>query len=531
MRRLKYFALTIYLFAACNTQDITIEQPDVTIEDIVPSNDAHLMSLLGTATQSATKNGRSLNTDIGEIDLTRGVKVTNIRDTITRYSLILISRDALTFENIIIKENNEGITSYILKYDANADWLIKRSGKFLMSNFTGFVSLLNIKRELISKAKVDNGVGITIKRGKTIKNGRVNCDGGGSGGSGGGGGGGSGDGSGNGGGTGGGGSGSGSSSGGGTGSGGSSGGGSGGGGGGGSSGGGQIGEPCTWTFVGGVLNIDCGDWGGTGGTVPPEVIARVDCDGVIGPAPVYTYDGNGDPIGIVNPDPVSVPDIWEDNVCLLSSFTSNNCVNGTWNKLKSQDTAFELLKNFNSENPTAQVCMEVVPSLPNEAGQERNGTTNGNTNPIQIKISAASAASRSELEVARTIFHELIHAEMWRKIQSVGGVSGLDPSNFPGLFDYYSRYVPIPNGNGGYSYPNGTPQHNLMANHYVDMITDALMEFDGADKSNVNLRQPYEALAWGGLKETEIFIGKAQIEKESIKSLSEGLVNNRPKCQ
>lgn len=136
------------------------------------------MNLLGSVTRSIPKNGRNLSTNIGEIDLTRGVKVRDVRDTITRYTLIIANQESLTFENIVIKETNEGITSYILKYDANAEWLIKNAGNFKMANFTGFVSFLNLERELISKAVVNNGVGITIERGKTIKNGRVNCDGG-----------------------------------------------------------------------------------------------------------------------------------------------------------------------------------------------------------------------------------------------------------------------------------------------------------------------------------------------------------------
>ena len=94
MRSLKYFLLTILVFAlSCDSEDITIKQPDIIIEEIVPSNDPHLMNLLGTVTQSMPKNGRTLNTDIGEIDLTRGIKVTDVKDTITRYSLILVNHE------------------------------------------------------------------------------------------------------------------------------------------------------------------------------------------------------------------------------------------------------------------------------------------------------------------------------------------------------------------------------------------------------------------------------------------------------
>lgn len=227
----------------------------------------------------------------------------------------------------------------------------------------------------------------------------------------------------------------------------------------------------------------------------------------------------------------SEADQWEnEKICLTQSFIDNQCLNRVWTLLNQQNSAFRLLKNFNNENPTAQLCMEAVPSLTNSQGQSLNGSTNGQTNPIQVKINASAASQRSDLEVARTIFHELVHAEMWRKIQSIGGTTNLSPSNFPGLFDYYSRYLPIPDGNGGFNFPNGTPQHNLMANHYIEMITDALMEFDGEPKENYTIRASYEALAWGGLKETENYIMKPDYEKFSINLLLEALVKNRIKC-
>jgi hypothetical protein len=69
-----------------------------------------------------------------------------------------------------------------------------------------------------------------------------------------------------------------------------------------------------------------------------------------------------------------------------------------------------------------------------------------------------------------------------------------------------------------------------MANHYIQMITNVLMEFDGEDKNNSQIRPVYEALAWEGLKDTEIYIAKPEYEKHSNKLLIDGLVKNRAKC-
>lgn len=462
MRRLKYFILTIFLLAlSCDSEEIIIEQPDIIIEDIIPRNDPHLMNLLGSVTRSIPKNGRNLSTNIGEIDLTRGVKVRDIRDTITRYTLIIANQESLTFENIVIKETNEGITSYILKYDANAEWLIKNAGNFKMANFTGFVSLLNLERELISKAEVNNGVGITIERGKTIKNGRVNCDGGGSG-SGGGGGGGGGDGSGDGGGTTGGSSGSG---------GGSSGGGSGGSGGGssgGSSGGGgsQIGEPCTWTFDGKTLDIDCGDWGGGGGTVPPEVIARVKC-GEPGPAPTYTYDGNGDPIGIVNPSP-SDPNTIRLNLVRDSVYIhlQNPCLREMVTKVvyENLDNQISHIINQVFENSELfDLSFHEVTDLPTITLGEAIVTHQDNGRILaDVFLNVNILPNASQEIIVSTIIHEVLHAYLG-----------------------YSRNSQLFN------------DHEEMANEYRGLMKNSLQNLF-PNLSNKDA----EALSWGGLHET-----------------------------
>jgi hypothetical protein len=329
-----------------------------------------------------------------------------------------------------------------------------------MANFTGFVSLLSIERELIAKADVKNGVGITIERGKTIKNGRVNCDGGGSSGGSGGGGGGSGDGSGDGG-TGGGGSGS---------SGGSSGGsgGSSGGGSGSSSGGGgsQIGEPCTWTFDGKTLDIDCGDWGGGGGTVPPEAIARVKCDEP-GPAPVYTYDGNGDPIGIVNPTPSDQNAIrltlvrdsvynHIENPCLREMVIKavyenlDNQISHIINQVFENSELFDLSFHEVSHLPATTLGQAMVTHLD-------NGRVLAD---VFLNVNVLPNASQEI--IVSTIIHEVLHAYLG-----------------------YSRSSQLFN------------DHEEMANEYRGLMKAALQNLF-PNLSNKDA----EALSWGGLHET-----------------------------
>ena len=93
---------------------------------------------------------------------------------------------------------------------------------------------------------------------------------------------------------------------------------------------------------------------------------------------------------------------------------------------------------------------------------------------------------------------------MFRKIMSLlgngGNLNGLTKSqwtqklasgDYPGIFDYYSRYG-----------VNGM-QHQQMAAHYVTTISRYLEEFQPGLSSNI-----YNSLAWTGLKNTQAWKDK-----------------------
>ena len=79
--------------------------------------------------------------------------------------------------------------------------------------------------------------------------------------------------------------------------------------------------------------------------------------------------------------------------------------------------------------------------------------------------------------------HETIHAELYRKVRSVGGMISID--DFPGIYDYYRRYVK-------------DWQHQQMAAHYITVIADILKEMDNHQRSN----QFYNDITWEGLHNT-----------------------------
>jgi hypothetical protein len=288
MKKSLIIKLVICLSIACSCNEpieiaFVPEKPMVTMQEIDPAQDNHLMNLLTSLTNGKFKNGRSLETEFGEIDLSNAVKIINPFDTITRYTLRFMEENSFAFENLIIKENNQGVTSYILGYDPDANWMISRGGVFEKESFTGKLFIKSIDRTILSEATFKNGVGVDYKYYRN-PNGRTNCD---DTGSNDGGGGGNGEG--------------------GTGSGGDVGSWTGEGweagssGGGGDNGGeGPVGEPCEWWIseTTGWLIIDCPG-------LPLQVILRTACDP--GGVPDYSQCHDSevacieDPIGILPP--------------------------------------------------------------------------------------------------------------------------------------------------------------------------------------------------------------------------------------
>ncbi|MCP4456832.1 MAG: hypothetical protein GY816_02215 [Cytophagales bacterium] len=227
---------------------------------------------------------------------------------------------------------------------------------------------------------------------------------------------------------------------------------------------------------------------------------------------------------------ISEADWWEqDKICYDASFINNAYIKNAWDKLISGSITFDMLSNLVDESAEAEVCLYVQDVVTYQGG-EVNGITNGRAFPITVTISASKASERSEIDVARTLLHEMIHAEMYRKILSVDGQSGLSPDNFPDIFDYYSRYLPIQKEDGTWSYPNGSPQHNLMAQHYLRQMARVLMQFDGVDPDNYMMHPVYEAIAWAGLHNTEVWSQLDPVEREFIEQKWAEL-NSRPKCQ
>jgi hypothetical protein len=119
----------------------------------------------------------------------------------------------------------------------------------------------------------------------------------------------------------------------------------------------------------------------------------------------------------------------------------------------------------------------------------------------KITLNSSFLENADPTMIAAVIIHEAMHAELARKIQSIGGVSNLNNINFPALFNYYSNYT----------FPD--QDHNYLADNYVNKFLTALKDFDSTAGIAIKSDFDYLSMIWGGLKATDAF-GKLSPDKQ-----------------
>ena len=133
------------------------------------------------------------------------------------------------------------------------------------------------------------------------------------------------------------------------------------------------------------------------------------------------------------------------------------------------------------------------------------------------------ASSARTIEIARTLFHEAIHAKIYSYLRQIGGYKYLAPDNFPTLYDEYVDYVST-----GSKLSAGTAaQHEYMAKRYVDLIAKGVQQFDTRNKNNPEVTfDHYRALAWVGLTNTKVWNSKTKDQRDIIIARRKFLLDN-----
>ncbi|WP_264531457.1 hypothetical protein [Flavobacterium sp. N502540] len=199
----------------------------------------------------------------------------------------------------------------------------------------------------------------------------------------------------------------------------------------------------------------------------------------------YSWDAGGG--GISAPTPVQIIDALTGKA---------KCI---FEKLKKSSSGFEnAIKKFDGEFTVSHLKLTVNDALPADVYGQTQLPINFVT---EIQISNSGLGNLSDLGSATVFAHEIIHAEIYRKMLAAAQIGTLTPDssnmspqqqinyvnslkdNFPGLYDYY------------YKRWRSTWNHEMMANHYRSTIANIIQQFD----NNRLPRSVYESIAWLGL--------------------------------
>jgi len=417
-----FFILPLLLFLACQDESPELIAPDKS-EVIFLEDNIHLQNLVNQINVS-TINGRS-NSLLDDVDFNKAIVTVDEESGLTSYTFSMFTENRAALRKFILAENQQQqIEGYVYEYELDVDWYNSLDSFPGWDQYNGYFRILNLDGDVFAEN--------TIVDGESLFNNNTN--------------------------------------------------------------GRTSGYTCItytvrvgWICVGGgcspkyetvtdcFLNATSGGGGGSSNfatnenfTYPERVSLELDLNlndlGTLPPSCPYGKDESGNCLSEV--------ESWEQNVCTTNAFDNNPCLASVWNKLKSTNAAASLLDKFENSS-WIDLCVDA--SLSSSANAQTslsgsNATINFNTSKL----------GRSQLSIARTFLHEMVHAELFRKVKSVGGT--FSQNDFPGIYDYFRRY-----------YKNW--QHQQMAAHYINTIANGLSQFDGGSHQ----LSYYKDIAWIGL--------------------------------
>ena len=223
---------------------------------------------------------------------------------------------------------------------------------------------------------------------------------------------------------------------------------------------------------------------------------------------------------------VVIEDLWEEfdeQIFVDTDFKSNPCLKSVYDQMGKATTFNNYLQNFDVDMSVANLRF----------GADENFSSNYETkyhnamaitnpplssNEILIDFNTDPSTSGNILDKpdvfrAVAMIHEIIHAEMYRKmldamVEAEGQGTTLDWTDMNRFeFDQYletlqNKYFGIWDYNVRYDDNDNTPdngQHQQMAQHYRDIIKDALTDYDPTLTETQK-----NALSWIGLNEANV---------------------------
>ncbi|MCZ8228995.1 hypothetical protein [Flavobacterium sp.] len=191
--------------------------------------------------------------------------------------------------------------------------------------------------------------------------------------------------------------------------------------------------------------------------------------------------------------------------------------------LTKQDNPFvkKLLANFQGDGSKFDIKIISKDKVTNKDEDGKLVEVNGKTiftngsNIITIEINTNRINSHSSLDAVRTILHEYVHADIFRKLNSITNEVVNDSTDFKQIFEKYGNH------------------HSTIAALYIQSMKEVLKEFHKTKLPNCYNgyknyfdEEPsddfYEAIAWNGLKEKNVkaWANLTQEEKTKIETLA-----------
>jgi hypothetical protein len=231
--------------------------------------------------------------------------------------------------------------------------------------------------------------------------------------------------------------------------------------------------------------------GGTGGSNPDEGSSGEPSENPGG-------GGNSGPGSGLGFDPYcidcgsTIPDL---KLTREPTFKANAKAQCVYDRIAQIPEVKALMADFANLAYGFNVSMALEPLPVGRDGQTVAINSNYSAGQVRITINSNTIAQMSEVELAKNIIHELIHAHILAQIAKVGGMIGL--SNLPILNDFYNRTKKLG------KYDHGTAQHEYMATAYHETLAQATRAFH---QNQYDIAY-YRALAWQGLHKTTKYPG------------------------
>lgn len=211
------------------------------------------------------------------------------------------------------------------------------------------------------------------------------------------------------------------------------------------------------------------------------------------------------------------------NITFDQSFSSNTRLSNIYNRLSSNYTMQKVLSKFFGKNNPISLEFRAQTLTAGTRGQTYpiGATGNPYSDRIVIIIDPDANNTRPDLMIAKTIIHEVIHAEIYRilRLEKLNILPSDYNKILNSLIAYYNAY-PLSNP----KVVNKVWDHGYMAIHFLSAIADGLKEYD--NNPNIPLCF-YKMLAWEGLEGTPYWNKLSSSDRQYITAAISNYISNQ----